>query len=206
MGLINSQDSNHKGYRNLSDVFGRKKQRLCANYLGGFCPKGPYCKLKHLKSVIIDEQTSLSQIANFPESESTIASPNKSQKSTTHKLTICHNCGQEGHKSTYCQEDKIDKVNLQKILESTMHMGHDRVLCFNCSTYGHYANMCPLKQDKFISGTSSAQSEKEIKRHELQPSMDKLLLNKRTFSHTSFHHQIDHHHVLKKQTSRSKYV
>lgn len=31
----------------------------------GFCPFGPDCKQKHLKSVIIDEQSSLKEIANF---------------------------------------------------------------------------------------------------------------------------------------------
>lgn len=42
---------------------------LCPNYISGFCPKGPNCKQKHLKSVIIDEQTSLKELANFPDSE-----------------------------------------------------------------------------------------------------------------------------------------
>ena len=42
---------------------------LCPNYIAGFCPKGPNCKQKHLKSVIIDEQTSLKELANFPDSE-----------------------------------------------------------------------------------------------------------------------------------------
>ena len=72
-------------------------------------------------------------------------------------------------------------MDLQKILETTMHMGNDRVLCFNCSTYGHYANMCPLKQDKFVSGTSSAHSITDMgQRHDYQSSMDKSLLGKRT--------------------------
>lgn len=29
---------------------------------------------------------------------------------------ICHRCGVEGHKSSYCQEDKIPEVELNGIL------------------------------------------------------------------------------------------
>ena len=39
---------------------------ICLDYNLGFCPKGPNCKFEHLKSVISDEQTSLSSLANFP--------------------------------------------------------------------------------------------------------------------------------------------
>ena len=42
---------------------------LCTDYIAGFCPKGPNCKYKHLKSVIIDDKTSLKELANFPDCE-----------------------------------------------------------------------------------------------------------------------------------------
>ncbi len=32
-----------------------KGMQICANYMAGFCPYGPECKQKHLKSVVIDE-------------------------------------------------------------------------------------------------------------------------------------------------------
>ena len=63
------------------------------------------------------------------------------------KPTICHNCGKEGHKSTYCQEEKIDRMELAKITQN-IGIGHEKVKCFNCSQFGHYANMCPIKKEK----------------------------------------------------------
>ena len=127
--------------------------QLCPEYAAGFCPRGPHCKQRHLKSVVIDEQTSLKELANFPDEENWVqntAMPLQG-KLTGSKLSfgappkppICHQCGVEGHKSTYCQGDKIDRVELQKITQ----FGHERVLCFNCSQYGHYASLCPLKKE-----------------------------------------------------------
>ena len=46
--------------------------QICQNYQSGFCPYGPECKQKHLKSVIIDEQSSLKVLANFPDQENWI--------------------------------------------------------------------------------------------------------------------------------------
>ena len=42
---------------------------VCKDYIAGFCPFGPNCKKDHLKSVIIPEQCSLKQLANFPDNE-----------------------------------------------------------------------------------------------------------------------------------------
>jgi hypothetical protein len=41
---------------------------ICKDYIAGFCPEGPKCNYVHLKSVIIHEQASLKQLANFPDS------------------------------------------------------------------------------------------------------------------------------------------
>lgn len=127
--------------------FALMTQKICLNYIAGFCPMGPDCQFKHLKNVIIDDQTSLKDLGNFPTEEnhwqpSTVMQPMK-WNGFAHKPIMCHNCGKEGHKSTYCLEDKIDPSNLALIQGQSGI--HDRVLCFNCSKYGHYANMCPEK-------------------------------------------------------------
>jgi len=44
-------------------------QKICLNYIAGFCPMGPDCQFKHLKNVIIDDQTSLKDLGNFPTEE-----------------------------------------------------------------------------------------------------------------------------------------
>lgn len=62
------------------------------------------------------------------------------------KPTICHNCGKIGHKSTYCQEDKIDRAQLVQILEASSAGVNERVNCFSCGQNGHYANICPYKK------------------------------------------------------------
>ena len=60
---------------------------------------------------------SLKEIANFPEAENWIHHQmsgyyGRMALKPGQKPTICHNCGQEGHKSTYCQEEKIDRAEL----------------------------------------------------------------------------------------------
>ena len=132
------------------------KQEICVNYMMGFCPYGPDCKQKHLKSVIIDEQSSLKQLANFPDQENwsmTQQAPpqpttgrNNSMMMKNQKPTICYNCGKMGHKSTYCQEDKIDQVELMRIVDAAQLGGNERVNCFSCGQNGHYANICPFKK------------------------------------------------------------
>jgi len=64
MTFMNATEQMKNGMASLGSLF-----ELCPNYIAGFCPKGPNCKQKHLKSVVIDEQTSLKQLANFPDSE-----------------------------------------------------------------------------------------------------------------------------------------
>lgn len=121
--------------------------------MAGFCPKGPNCQQKHVKAVILEEQASLCKLANLPESMEyplphQIA--NRMQpKAWNTKQPICHHCGKEGHKSTYCQEEKIDRAELAKI---TQFIAHDKVVCFNCGQKGHYANMCPEKKDRAAAG------------------------------------------------------
>ena len=81
---------------------------ICTDFMAGFCPKGPECKFKHLKSVVIDDQTSLKEIANFPQTENystAVATPayrTPMKYNMANKPTVCHNCGKEGHKSTFC--------------------------------------------------------------------------------------------------------
>lgn len=53
----------------LAQIAFRKGKNICQNYMAGFCPYGPDCKQMHLKSVILDEISSLKQLANFPDSE-----------------------------------------------------------------------------------------------------------------------------------------
>ena len=60
------------------------------------------------------------------------------------KDIVCHNCGLEGHKSTFCNEEKISKTQLDEMQQN--FSVNSRVMCFNCNTNGHYANMCPLKR------------------------------------------------------------
>lgn len=83
--------------------------------MAGFCPYGPSCKLKHLKLVIIDEQSSLKKLANFPDSEDWISHSHTqaSGAKMSNSMNIqCHNCGKPGHKSTYCIEDKAESIKI----------------------------------------------------------------------------------------------
>lgn len=59
----------------------------------------------------------------------------------------CHNCGEAGHKSTYCQEDPLPEEERNRLLAEDPHYNQQNmtVLCFKCSHYGHYANVCPMK-------------------------------------------------------------
>lgn len=60
---------------------------------------------------------------------------------------ICHRCGVEGHKSSYCQEEKIPEGDLESILHqnpTTLYQNFN-VTCFSCYQKGHYANACPIK-------------------------------------------------------------
>jgi hypothetical protein len=41
-------------------------QRVCENYMLGFCPKGPNCKFIHVRSFIAPQDLSLKVLANFP--------------------------------------------------------------------------------------------------------------------------------------------
>jgi hypothetical protein len=43
--------------------------KMCFNYLMGFCPLGPECKLVHIKSMIAPEDLKLSTIGSFCQDE-----------------------------------------------------------------------------------------------------------------------------------------
>ncbi len=44
----------------------------------------------------------------------------------------------KGHKSTFCQEDKIDRSELNKRLDQAQISGYEKVICFGCGLNGHY--------------------------------------------------------------------
>jgi cleavage and polyadenylation specificity factor subunit 4 len=48
----------------MYSMYAVPSQRICINYVAGFCPLGPECIYKHIKSVIGSE--TLSSLANFP--------------------------------------------------------------------------------------------------------------------------------------------
>ena len=49
-------------------------------------------------------------------------------------LIICHRCGEEGHKSTFCQEEKISEEKLNEKLNSNPMYLHtiENKTCFLC--------------------------------------------------------------------------
>lgn len=59
-----------RGFCKLSDwtcTFLHNSQKICKNYMIGFCPKGPECDQAHLKGVVADSEMTLKIIANFPD-------------------------------------------------------------------------------------------------------------------------------------------
>ena len=61
---------NEQEMNQIYEMMGRmgdknKIQEICPRYMLGFCVYGPKCRLVHLKSVIIDEQTNLESLANI---------------------------------------------------------------------------------------------------------------------------------------------
>lgn len=53
----------------LQCSFGHLHRKICANYMIGFCPKGPNCELEHVKSVIAESEWTLKDLANFSDEE-----------------------------------------------------------------------------------------------------------------------------------------
>jgi hypothetical protein len=123
----------------------------------GFCPLGPDCPDYHLKSLLNPKDIQLSVIANFPpelnwcegnsEKPLPTAPTFKNYGGYQETKIICHRCGVEGHKSTYCQEEKLGDLHLNEIL--ARNPGNPintlSVTCFSCYQKGHYANACPNK-------------------------------------------------------------
>jgi len=124
----------------LSVIYFSQGQDVCPFYLAGFCPYGPNCNQKHLKSVVIDEQASLRMLANFPDSENWVQHSFTANHKGQHGLqqVICHNCGEPGHKSTFCLEDPIDPKKID--IDPTCMK---QTQCFHCKQMGHYASHCP---------------------------------------------------------------
>ena len=47
---------------------------------------------------------------------------------------ICHKCGGKGHKSTYCQEEKISEEEFKRIQSDnpdSQRLG-EKTICFSC--------------------------------------------------------------------------
>lgn len=122
-------------------------QTICKNYLIGFCPLGPECPSVHIKSMISSQDLSLSIIGNLPEKfnwPQGHLSANQMYKSA--QKIICHKCGVEGHKSTYCQEEKLSERELSDVFsKNPTPIWPPSVTCFSCYQKGHYANACPIK-------------------------------------------------------------
>ena len=127
--------------------------KVCKNYMIGFCPEGPNCLFYHPKGIIADTETTLALLANFPNEENwsdKTAMPNSGSMNMFSKSMTrvrCHNCGELGHKSTYCQEDPLTQEDKIKILaeDNQYNQQNMTVLCFKCKHYGHYANVCPMR-------------------------------------------------------------
>lgn len=94
---------------------------ICQNFALGFCPLGPNCPFVHVKSLISPQDMQLMILANFPQDENWIDNKLHLQNvmpsgprggMIDFNKPICHRCGSEGHKSTYCQDDKIEQEQL----------------------------------------------------------------------------------------------
>mmetsp|Transcript_31695 Transcript_31695/g.30986 ORF Transcript_31695/g.30986 Transcript_31695/m.30986 type:complete len:282 (+) Transcript_31695:6-851(+) len=139
-----------RGYFDCQFIHMSKK--ICENYLYGFCPLGPNCDKEHLKTVISEHDTSLKILALFPDSEdyhdkNAFFQGNMFMGMKPQNHVICHRCGKEGHKSTYCQEEQVSQEEInEKLMMSQSQIPDLKVLCFKCKKYGHYANLCPTKQ------------------------------------------------------------
>ena len=89
--------------------------RLCTNYTLGFCPQGPDCKFLHIKNMVSPQDMELTIIAKFAAEEnwidkskiSNLNAPDPNMYGGPRVQVICNRCGEDGHKSTYCQEPKI---------------------------------------------------------------------------------------------------
>lgn len=123
----------------------------------GFCPLGPKCTAVHLKNLLNPADMQLALLANFPQAYNMCDNrviykpenmPNRPQhgfnQMQNNQLIVCFRCGKEGHKSTYCQEEKVPYEQIFAENPKIMMTQHN-VTCFECGQKGHYANSCPLK-------------------------------------------------------------
>ena len=122
-------------------------QNLCRDYLLGFCPLGPKCDKYHMKGMLSPEDLNTMVIANMPEKYKWPPGPppnmNNMRGMMNQQKITCHKCGVEGHKSTYCQEEKLRDSDMARLMANNQQF--NVVTCFSCFQKGHYANVCPLK-------------------------------------------------------------
>ena len=125
------------------------KTVICPDFALGFCPKGPTCTKKHVKGVSLNKVTSLGNLANYPHSEDWVdfTTAKRPGFPDNHHIIRCHKCGERGHKSTFCQEPKMDKDDLIKLLSQDQDNRVSAVTCNYCQKQGHYASVCPQKQN-----------------------------------------------------------
>ena len=100
-------------------------RKICENYAIGFCPDGPNCTLAHIQCVILDSECKLSALANFPENEEWFDKAAKPSHNNAFasggpkaKSVICHHCGEEGHKNTYCLKAGLTPEERKKLLDN----------------------------------------------------------------------------------------
>lgn len=89
--------------------------KICQNYMLGFCPEGPNCPHAHVRYSINPMLLSLMELGKHPKEEDWVdrfnifAKQHQAIQRPYDQLIICHRCGEEGHKSTFCQEEKISE-------------------------------------------------------------------------------------------------
>jgi cleavage and polyadenylation specificity factor subunit 4 len=135
-------------------TFRHENKKFCTNYAIGFCPKGPNCELAHAQPVIMDSECKLSTLTNFPKDHYyewvDKAAKNHPLRSSSNQMILCHNCGQKGHKNTFCQNAPLSNEQKQLLFASdqTYQMNAIHIHCYKCKERGHYADACPKKNQK----------------------------------------------------------
>jgi len=103
--------------------------------------------MQHVKTLMLPQDFQLMRLAGgFHPDENWIDNKRYQEDQLTEQV-ICHQCGQPGHKSTYCQEPKIEQQKLYQIqLQNPISaVSNLHVTCFHCGVKGHYASFCPQR-------------------------------------------------------------
>ncbi|XP_031637624.1 cleavage and polyadenylation specificity factor subunit 4 [Contarinia nasturtii] len=150
---------------------------LCTNYLAGFCPDGTTCKYMHPRF----------ELPPVPE-----ITKDQQQK----RAPVCHFCGEQGHKASYCQKmppeqreaslrqeeikyrslgyvkQNIDGDNSDPHQQQPQPRGPPRPLeeitCYKCGTKGHYANKCPKGHLAFLSSNHHLVNKQQQQQKDMQ--------------------------------------